>query len=182
MNGTNILGRGMGYVLKDWNTGTYFKLDGLNSVLPAELTDKSNWVNNVPTAKKNSKKDYDKSIAVLKNAKKNLSRKATKANSKAYKNALNSYYKTEKEYLNAANLYNKKYYYDFDKLTSTVKVSKNTYSYKSSKFNKKNRIKKIKKGTLVKMKRIVRSGKVTRIDIGNSHFITASKDLIKKAN
>lgn len=26
MNGTNVLGNGMGYVLKDWNTGQYFKI------------------------------------------------------------------------------------------------------------------------------------------------------------
>ncbi|MGB2510223.1 glycoside hydrolase family 70 protein [Leuconostoc suionicum] len=38
MNGTNVLGRGMGYVLKDWNTATYFKLDGEHTVLPAALT------------------------------------------------------------------------------------------------------------------------------------------------
>ncbi|WP_367301226.1 glycoside hydrolase family 70 protein [Leuconostoc carnosum] len=27
MNGTNVLGHGMGYVLKDWNTGQYFKIN-----------------------------------------------------------------------------------------------------------------------------------------------------------
>ena len=46
MNGTNVLGRGMGYVLKDWNTGTYFKLDGNNTILPTELEIKSHWVAN----------------------------------------------------------------------------------------------------------------------------------------
>lgn len=37
MNGSNVLGRGMGYVLKDWNTGTYFKLDFDNIALPETL-------------------------------------------------------------------------------------------------------------------------------------------------
>ncbi|MFT9030502.1 MAG: glycoside hydrolase family 70 protein, partial [Leuconostoc pseudomesenteroides] len=31
MNGTNVLGNGMGYVLKDWNTGQYFKIGQKNS-------------------------------------------------------------------------------------------------------------------------------------------------------
>ncbi|GMA69066.1 hypothetical protein GCM10025879_03120 [Leuconostoc litchii] len=31
MNGTNVLGNGMGYVLKDWNTGQYFKIGEENS-------------------------------------------------------------------------------------------------------------------------------------------------------
>ncbi|WP_412031059.1 DUF5776 domain-containing protein [Apilactobacillus kunkeei] len=75
--------------------------------------------------------------------------------------------------------YNKKYYYEFDKLTPKVKVVKNIYSYKSRHFTKKNRVKKIKKGTLVRVKSIVRSGKVARINIGNGHFITSSKDFIK---
>ncbi|MCT3073649.1 hypothetical protein EFN64_07830 [Leuconostoc citreum] len=34
MNGTNVLGNGMGYVLKDWHNGQYFKLDGDKSTLP----------------------------------------------------------------------------------------------------------------------------------------------------
>ena len=76
--------------------------------------------------------------------------------------------------------YNKKYYYEFDQLTLKVKVAKSTYSYKSRHFTKKNRVKKIKKGTLVRVKSIVRSGKVTRINIGNGQFITASKDFIKR--
>ncbi|MEJ6400122.1 glycoside hydrolase family 70 protein [Nicoliella lavandulae] len=42
MNGTNVLGLGMGYVLKDWNTGEYFKLDGDHSVVPSSLTDQDN--------------------------------------------------------------------------------------------------------------------------------------------
>ncbi|WP_080732772.1 glycoside hydrolase family 70 protein [Leuconostoc mesenteroides] len=46
MNGTNVLGRGMGYVLKDWNTGTYFKLDGEHTILPTELEMKSQWIAN----------------------------------------------------------------------------------------------------------------------------------------
>ncbi|MHA8110602.1 glycoside hydrolase family 70 protein [Lactobacillaceae bacterium Melli_B4] len=41
LNGTNILGRGMGYVLKDWNTGKYFKLDGSNTVVPTSLSSSS---------------------------------------------------------------------------------------------------------------------------------------------
>lgn len=31
MNGTNVLGNGMGYVLKDWNTGQYFKIGEKNA-------------------------------------------------------------------------------------------------------------------------------------------------------
>jgi glycosidase len=31
MNGTNVLGNGMGYVLKDWNTGEYFKIGEKNA-------------------------------------------------------------------------------------------------------------------------------------------------------
>ncbi|MDI6498677.1 glycoside hydrolase family 70 protein [Leuconostoc suionicum] len=46
LNGTSLPGRGMGYVLKDWNTGTYFKLDGNNTILPTELEIKSHWVAN----------------------------------------------------------------------------------------------------------------------------------------
>ncbi|MHA8137800.1 glycoside hydrolase family 70 protein [Lactobacillaceae bacterium Scapto_B20] len=38
LNGTNILGRGMGYVLKDWNTGNYFKINGNSTTLPASLS------------------------------------------------------------------------------------------------------------------------------------------------
>lgn len=176
MNGTNILGRGMGYVLKDWNTGTYFKLNGLKTVLPSELTDKSNWVNEVSTS---SKDVYNKSVSNLKDAKKKLAAKKSKENTQLYNNALNSYYKAEKEYLSSAKLYNKKYYYDFDKLPSKVKVAKVTYSYKSIGFSKDNRIKKLKKGTVLNVKGLVLNGKVTRINIGNGKFVTASKDFIK---
>jgi len=31
MNRTNVLGNGMGYVLKDWNTGQYYKIGAKNS-------------------------------------------------------------------------------------------------------------------------------------------------------
>ncbi|WP_367301135.1 glycoside hydrolase family 70 protein [Leuconostoc carnosum] len=44
MNGTNVLGLGMGYVLKDWSTGQYFNIsnkDG-NIILPTQLLDTSN--------------------------------------------------------------------------------------------------------------------------------------------
>lgn len=341
MNGTNILGRGMGYVLKDWNTGAYFKLSGSDSTLPSSLTYKSGWVENpdstwsyyekdniakltgsqvinnqrvffdnngiqvkggwvknsngtysyydknsgniligdqlidgehfffdnngvqvkgkwiknsdgsksyydsrlgklIKTDKKSSSKDknqkkkskeellYDKDLKDLRQAKKLLGKKKTKANirkynkslkkyrnakkkllaikknrvskatkaikiakkvlskrknitnEKRYYKALKEYYSAEKAYLKFTGNYNKKYYYEFDQLTSKVKVAKSTYSYKSRHFTKKNRVKKIKKGTLVRVKSIVRSGKVTRINIGNGQFITASKDFIKR--
>ncbi|MCK8634481.1 KxYKxGKxW signal peptide domain-containing protein [Apilactobacillus kunkeei] len=54
MNGTNILGRGMGYVLKDWNTGTYFKLNGNNSVLPDVLTYRNSFDDNTGTQSSSS--------------------------------------------------------------------------------------------------------------------------------
>lgn len=81
--------------------------------------------------------------------------------------------------MNSAKLYNKKYYYDFDKLPSKVKVAKSTYSYKSIDFSKNNRIKKIKTGTVLNVKGLVLNGKVTRINIGNGKFVTASKEFIK---
>ena len=81
--------------------------------------------------------------------------------------------------MSSAKLYNEKYYYDFDKLPSKVKVAKVTYSYKSTDFSKDNRIKKLKKGTVLNVKGLVLNGKVTRINIGNGKFVTASKDFIK---
>lgn len=41
MNGTNVLGLGMGYVLKDWNNGKYFKLNGTKTALPSSIYSKS---------------------------------------------------------------------------------------------------------------------------------------------
>ncbi|CAH1856511.1 glycoside hydrolase family 70 protein [Convivina intestini] len=46
MNGTNILGRGMGFVLKNWNTGSYFRLAGGDSTLPQELLFQYGWRQN----------------------------------------------------------------------------------------------------------------------------------------
>ncbi|MDF7636970.1 glycoside hydrolase family 70 protein [Leuconostocaceae bacterium ESL0958] len=46
MNGTNILGRGMGYVLKDWNNGQYFKLSGDTTSLADRLIYRAGWSEN----------------------------------------------------------------------------------------------------------------------------------------
>ncbi|GAP05007.1 glycoside hydrolase family 70 protein, partial [Fructobacillus tropaeoli] len=46
MNGTNILGLGMGYVLKDWNNGAYFKLSGTDTTLPQSLVALTGWNQN----------------------------------------------------------------------------------------------------------------------------------------
>ena len=181
MNGTNILGRGMGYVLKDWNTGKYFKIDGLKTSLPTDLTDKTSWVKDSSSDdNKISKKSYNIAVSKLNKAKKLYSLNRNKINLNSYKDALRTYYKVEKEYLKSTNSYNENYYYDFDKLPAKIKVSKNTYSYKSVDFIKRNRAKKIKKNTIIKINGVVRNGKVTRFKIGNGHFLTASKEFIKK--
>lgn len=126
------------------------------------------------------KKRLAKTNKAFKDAKKLFAKKKSQKNKKKYEKALKAYHAAEKAFLKLSGTYDSNYFYDFDKLTSKVKVSNNAYLYGSIHFSKKTRIKRIKKGTIVNVKGIVRAGKITRINIGDGHFITASKSFITK--
>ncbi|CAI2652307.1 hypothetical protein AKUH3B111A_13180 [Apilactobacillus kunkeei] len=136
----------------------------------------------------NVKKDYvlvkknelAKSKSVLSNAKKELAKKKSKQGQKKYNNALKKYYSAEKSYLRLTGNYSKKYYYDFDRAGKKLIVIKTTPVYNSLKSNNKKVVKKIKKGSIIKARKIVLSNKKSYFDLGNNRFVIASKSSIKK--
>ncbi|MHA8262457.1 DUF5776 domain-containing protein [Lactobacillaceae bacterium Melli_B3] len=98
-------------------------------------------------------------------------------------NRANYYYKTEKQYLLAAKLYNKHYYYDFDtKNSKYFKLSRLAYVHNSKHFTKHSRIYKLKKGNKIKVGKVMTYGKQTRIQIGHNQYITGLKTFIYKLN
>ncbi|MFY1049102.1 glycoside hydrolase family 70 protein [Apilactobacillus sp. 1-1-2] len=127
------------------------------------------------------KKDLDKSKSALNTAKKALAKKKTKQSQKKYNDALKKYYDAEKTYLNLTGNYTKRYYYDFDKIGKKVKVIKSTSVYNSLKPNSKKVVKKIKKGSVIKVKKLILSNKKSYFDLGYNRFVIASKSSIKKA-
>ncbi|GAA6117741.1 hypothetical protein NRIC0776_13190 [Apilactobacillus kunkeei] len=136
----------------------------------------------------NVKKDYvlvkknelAKSKSVLSNAKKALAKKKSKQGQKKYNNALKKYYSAEKSYLRLTGNYSKKYYYDFDRAGKKLIVIKTIPVYNSLKSNNKKVVKKIKKGSIIKARKIVLSNKKSYFDLGNNRFVIASKSSIKK--
>lgn len=59
-----------------------------------------------------------------------------------------------------------------------IKLDRTVYEYKQPKFAKVNRQKRLKKGTIVTVKRIVHRGYMTRYQLSNGHYITGNKQFI----
>ncbi|MCI2019682.1 MAG: DUF5776 domain-containing protein [Lentilactobacillus buchneri] len=69
-------------------------------------------------------------------------------------------------------------------LTKNVKAlkvinAKGTWTYKTTKATKKNAVKHLKKGTIVKTKKIVKSGSTTKYQLTNGYYITGSRQYVK---
>ncbi|MHA8110601.1 KxYKxGKxW signal peptide domain-containing protein [Lactobacillaceae bacterium Melli_B4] len=124
-----------------------------------------------------------KAQKAVKVAEKNKQQSHSNVHVKNYNMAVANYYQAEKAYLKVAKLYNSRYYYDFDHVTKhskNVKLKKLAFVYDSKNFAKKNRVHKLKKGTKVKVNKIVRHGKTTLFNIGHDKFITGLKSFIHK--
>ncbi|WP_395323127.1 DUF5776 domain-containing protein [Levilactobacillus parabrevis] len=65
---------------------------------------------------------------------------------------------------------------DYQKLR--VINPKGTYEYKQPTFNKTKRATYLKKGTVVKVKRLVRHGYMTRYQLTNGHYLTGNKQWV----
>ncbi len=55
---------------------------------------------------------------------------------------------------------------------------KGTYEYKQTTFSRSNRVKHLKKGTTIKVKRLVRRGYMTRYQLANGHYLTGNKQWV----
>ncbi|UQS87413.1 DUF5776 domain-containing protein [Nicoliella spurrieriana] len=144
----------------------------------AETTEQSS-ASAKPTAKQTAKQRLDAAIDSLTAIEQLLSENNTSANKRKYAKALNQYYYREKVYLKAAKLYSKLYYYDFDYLTTTVKLKRTAYVHSAKRFTKGSRIRKIKPGTKLKIKRVVSRGKMTRFVLSDGHYITGLKSFVQ---
>ncbi|MFD1125855.1 DUF5776 domain-containing protein [Lentilactobacillus raoultii] len=65
--------------------------------------------------------------------------------------------------------------------TAVIRVTakKGVYTHSSPRFTRDNQVKRLKKGTVLKVRRIVRQGKTTRFELTNGQYVTARKSAVQ---
>ncbi|KRL23065.1 DUF5776 domain-containing protein [Lentilactobacillus kisonensis] len=87
-------------------------------------------------------------------------------------------YKTAAGYITANSKYVAKLYYQTAPKKVTVLAKAGTYEYTKPTFSKANRSTHLKKGTIVKVKKLVKQGSLSKFVLTNGHYLTANKKLI----
>ena len=87
-------------------------------------------------------------------------------------------YKTAAGYITANSKYVANLYYQTAPKKVTVLAKAGTYEYTKPTFSKANRSTHLKKGTIVKVKKLVKQGSLSKFVLTNGHYLTANKKLI----
>lgn len=87
-------------------------------------------------------------------------------------------YKTKQGYITANSKYVAKLYYQSAPKKVTVLASKGINEYAKKSFTKKNKVKHLKKGTVLKVTHLVQSGTTSKLVLSNGNYITANKQFV----
>lgn len=87
-------------------------------------------------------------------------------------------YKTKQGYITANSKYVAKLYYQSAPKKVTVLANKGINEYAKKSFTKKNEVKHLKKGTVLKVTHLVKSGTISKLVLSNGNYITANKQFV----